>query len=194
MSHKIQTAILSAFVMILFVLLVFSKVAGQSPDSGNDNSEGIRIRYARASWQLAQLELEIVLNANKEIPNLHTPRTIRRLRNNIDYAKEMLRYETERGENGLHKLHLRELEVELEVARLELNAARKLNEQLPGAVGDLEFGKLRVATDVARLALDKAREPAVVQSREDHLQWQIDRMRTELTRLYILMDKALSRN
>lgn len=194
MSYLSQIARLSALAIFAFLLFVLSDVAGQSTDSENGKSANVRAQYARKSLQLAELELAIVLEANEEIPNLHTPRTIQRLRNNVAYAEEALRYETESDEKDLHDLHLHELEVDLKTAQTELAAATKLNQRLPGSLNDLEIKKLRATTEVARLALALARDPAVIQSREDHFQWQIDRMRSEMTRLYILMDKALPRN
>ena len=180
--------------MVVVLLHVLANAVGQAPEVHTAHSREVRVRYAEAKLHLAEIELRIVLSGNEKIPNMYSMRTIRRLSNNVAHAKELLRYEMERKGNDLHDLHLQELEGELALAESELAAVVRLKNELIGSISDLEIEKLKVAVKVARLALGTAREPEVIRSREDHLQWQIDRVSTELTRLYLLMDRALSRN
>ncbi len=158
------------------------------------NAEGVRVRYARANLQLAEIELRSALTENEKIPNLYTVQTIQRLRNNVGCAQEMLHQETHPGDDRPHALHLREVEGTLKLAESGLAAAVAANKKVPGSVPDLEIERLRATADVAGLALEKAREPAVTQSPMDHLQWQLDRIRSELARLYVRMDKVESHN
>lgn len=194
MNHKKVVVAFSAVAILATLLPMLSHVAGQDPESEDTQLERVRVRSARANLRLAEIESKIASTVNEQIPNLYSPQTVQRLRNHVSHAKEVLRYEMEGGEHGLHDLHLRELEVELEVAESELASGLKFNRRLPGSISDLEIEKLRVATDVARLDLELARDPAVMHSREEHLQWQVDRMRSEMIRLHVLMDKALARN
>jgi len=170
--------------------------AAQVPESHDPRvdarPEDVRIRYARSTLRLAEVELKIALTGNERIMNLYTARTVQRLRNNVAYAQEMLRYESDRGSIGLHKLHLRESEGELAMAQSELESAVAVNRQQPGSISHLEIERLRAVKEVARLALEKAREPAAMKTPLVHLQNQLDRMRSELTRMHVLIDKVAS--
>jgi len=182
-----------AAIATLFMLL--ASVPAQVPESHDTRvdarPEDIRIRYARANLHLTEVELQIALTGNKRISNLYTARTVQRLRNNVAHAQEMLRYEAERGDVGLHKLHLRESEGELAVAQSELKSAIAVNRQQPGSINNLEIERLRAAKEVARLALEKARERAAMQTPMVHMQYQIDRMQSELSRMHVLIDKVV---
>lgn len=189
-------------VTVLVVIIIASmsvSAQGQVTQSQNpvldayDESTGLRL--AEANLRLAEIELEIALTDNQKIANVHSALTIQRLRNNLACAQEMVRFESgDHSDHGLHKLHLVDLEMELQFAEANLAAAVAANKQVPGAVNDLEIKRLRAAAEVARLALEKARDPTVTQSAMDHLQWRFDRIRSELSRLYVRMDSFESRN
>ncbi len=191
-TSYIARTLLCAAVAVLFMML--ASAPAQVPESHATQlkvpPENVRIRYAQAALHLAEVELQIALTGNKRITNLYTARTVQRLQNNVAHAQEMLRYESERGEVGLHKLHLRESEAELEVAELELASVLAVNRLQPGFVNSLEIERLRAAKEVARLALEKAREPAAIQTPMVHVQYQLDRMRSELSHLHMLIDKV----
>ena len=163
----------------------------ESPHNGD--VQGVGVRYAEANLRLAEVELRIALVGNEKLPNIYSAQTIQRLRNNVAYAQGALRHEA-RGDDGIHELHLRDVEGALKLAELDLATAVAANKQVPGAVNDLEVARLRAIVDVAHLALEKARDPAAAQSPMEHVQWQLDRLRFELTRLYVQMDKVASHN
>lgn len=194
MKYKSLVVALLTGAILSPLLLTFSSVLGQVTTENVNRAEEVRVNYARAAMHLADIELRIALAANERIANLHSPSTIRRLRNNVAHTEQQLRYELHEEKNGLHDLHLQELETELEVAESELAEALELNRRRPDSYDALQIEKLRAAKEVARFALDLARDPTVIQSHSDHLQWQLNRMRSEVTRLYVLMDKALARN
>lgn len=186
-------------IVILSLFFACATVPGQepaahkSPESGNVGDA--QVRYAEANLRLAEIELEIALTANKKIASTYSALTVQRLRNNVSYAKEMVRFEAgDHSDHSLHKLHLADLEMERQFAEAELAAVVQAIEAVPGSVDALEIARFRAAAEVARLAVDKARDPKVTQSPIDHLQWRIDRIRSELTRLYVRMDRIESRN
>lgn len=194
MISKSQVVALLTGAVLATFLLTLSDVLGQAPESTIKQPAGVRASYARAALHLAEVDLRIALTTNTKIANLYSPSTIRRLRNNVAYAEKELNYELNGEESSLHDLHLQEVEIDLQVAESELEEALQLNRRLPGSFDDLQIDRLRATKEVARLALDLAREPAVMRSHNDHLQWQLNRIRSEVTRLYVLMDKALARN
>ncbi|QEG35793.1 hypothetical protein [Bythopirellula goksoeyrii] len=198
MNDRIYIQKLLTTIVMATMVFMSTNTQGQGTESQeaiiNAYSENVQVRYARAILRLTEVELQIALTGNEKIANLYSARTVERLRNSVAYAQEMLRYETDRGANDSHKLHLQEVMGALALAESDLAAAVAANEQTPGSVNDLEIMRLRAATEVARLALEKARDPDVTESPMDHLQWQLDRMRFELTRLYVLLDKVSTRN
>lgn len=186
-------------IVILSFFFAWATALGQEPAERNSpengNVEDVRVRYAEANLRLAEIELDMALTENKKIANVYSTLTVQRLRNNVAYAKEMVRFEVgDHSDHSLHKLHLSDLEMEWQFAEAELAAAVQANEVVPSSVDDLEIERLRAAAEVARLAVDKARDPTVTKSPIDHLQWRLDRIRSELTRLYVRMDRVESRN
>lgn len=190
-----RTAAIAAAVLFLVAPALVPGQHHEARESvATESGKGVQARYAEANLHLAKIELQIALTENAKIPNLYSALTVQRLRNNVDYAQEMLRHENRSGESGLHALHLTEVEGALKLAESDLAAAVAANKRVHGSFSDLEIERLRAAADVARLALEKAHDPTVTQSPMDHLQWQLDRMRSELTRLNVRMDKVESHN
>ncbi len=192
-----RLAITGSISVLLFMIALAplsgeEQVASDSHQSGNH--ESVRVRYARANLRLAEIELEMALTENEKIRYLYSAETVERLRNNVAFAEELLRHETHPGNDGLHSIHLRELEGTLKLAESELSSALEANTQVPGSISLMKVERLRAAVELARLALEKARDPAVTQSPIDHLQWQLERLRSELTRLYVRLDKVESHN
>lgn len=192
-SHIVQ-ALAGAAIAALFVVLASAPAqVPQSRDARVDaRPETVRIRHARATLRLAEVELRIALTGNQKITHLYTARTVQRLRYNVVYAQEMLRYESGQGDVRLHKLHLRECEGDMAVSQSELASAVAVNRRQPGSVNSLEIERLRAANEVARSALEMARAPAAMQTPMAHMQYQLGRMRSDLTRMQVLMDKVTS--
>lgn len=192
MKNKIYLAgcLLGAIVAAVFI--ASPATVGQLADSRDAHPDDVRVRYAQANLRLAEIELQIAESGNKEIPAMYSQRSIQQLRNNVAYAKEMLRYETGQEEKGLHAVHLQQVKNEAELAEASLAAAVSANKRLPGSFTRLEMERLRVAAEVARLALEKARDPTMTQNPLEHLQWQLDRLRSELSRLELEVDRIAS--
>ena len=159
-------------------------------EAGNSPSpESIHVRYARAYLDLAKADLDIALDMNRRIGGAYSENTLQRLRNHAEIAEARLQYEITGGESKLHDIHLRELEEARKLAEQDLASAIAVNKRLAGTVRELEIRRLRLAAEVARLAVARGRDPATVSSPYAHLQWQLDRMRSELLRLQTRTDK-----
>jgi hypothetical protein len=160
------------------------------PVAGNSSlPESIYARYARAYLELAKAELDIAQDVNKRIGATYSKNTVQRLRNHVEIAQAKLKYELAGDASKLHDIHLRELEGAKKLAEMKLASAITVNQHLSGTVSELEIQRLRLAAEVARLAIARGRDPAAVSSPHAHLQWQIDQMRSELLRLQIRTDK-----
>lgn len=155
-------------------------------------AESVGVSYARANMRLAQIDLEIVLSGNQAVSNLHSAQTIQRLRNNVAHSQDLLDYEIDQSKRSLQALRVRDLEREVKLAESGLASAISADRQMPGSVSDTEIERLRVTLEIARLALKMAREPDVRLSAEDQLRWQLEQLRSELTRLYVQLEEAVS--
>ncbi len=154
--------------------------APQHPDAG-----GIRARYARAYLHLAEVDLEIVLDMNRRISGTYPENTVQQLRNHVEIAEMKLQYELAGGEIRLHDIHLKELERAKNLAEMNLANAIAINKSLAGTIDELEIKRLRLAAEVAKLAIDKGRDPASVSTPYTHLQWQLNQMQSELLWLHV---------
>lgn len=159
----------------------------------NQREDNLNVRYARTYLELARLELETALEENKMIRNMHSGATVQRLLNNVAIAKKQLKYAHHPDEHSLHEVHLQELEGDVALAELNLKNAIALNKHLPKAIGDLETRRMRVAAELTRLALAKARQPGAADSVEDHVQWQLSQLRTEVLRLQVRVEQLSNR-
>ena len=196
MNAKPIVAIIFFAVGCLAATVVFTSYgtaqtdAPRPPDAGNSASpESIRVRYARTYSELAKTNLNIALDVNKRIGGAYSKNILQRLRNHLEIAEAKLQYEITGGESKLHDIHLRELEEARKLAEQDLASAIAVNKRLAGTVRELEIRRLRLAAEVARLAVARGRDPATVSSPYAHLQWQLDRMRSELLRLQTRTDK-----
>ena len=192
-----RCAVGGAFASLLLVIALaaaLGQAPGQVQSSAREPEESLGVRFARANLRLAEIDLKIVLAGNQKLPNLHTTHTIMRLRNSVAYAKEMLRYEMDRQDDGRSKLYLLEVEGDLALAESDLKTATAANRQATGSVNDLEIERLRSVVDVAQLAVEKARSLSATHSPAELLQWQVDRLRSDLTRIGLLADELASHN
>ena len=143
----------------------------------------INVRYARALSELAKHELQQALAENEKATGAFTNVTVERLKNNALIAEERLQHALSGKEHSLHQVHLREVEGNLRIAELNLQNALRLNERLSRMVSEDEMTGLRMSVEVARLALERAKDPAATKSREAHIEWQFDYLRHEMLRL-----------
>ncbi len=200
MIHKPITAILCLTVGCLVATLLFASYvtaqinATRSPDIDKAPSpESIHIRYARAYLELARADLNTALGVNKRIGVAYAENTVQRLRNHVEIAEAKLQHELSGGESKLHDIHLKELKKASNLANMNLASAIAVNERLAGAINELEIKRLRWVAEVAKLAIERGRDPAAVRTPYAHLQWQLDQMRSELLWLQIRADKLAAR-
>jgi len=200
MNTKPITAILCLTVGCLVAILLFTPSgtaqtdALQPPEVGKSQlPESIRVRYARAYLELTKADLNTALGVNKRIGVAYPGNTVQRLRNHVAIAEAKLQYELNGGESKLHDIHLRELEEARKLADMYLANAVAVNKRLAGTIDELEIKRLRLVAEVAKLAIERGRDPAAVSTPYAHLQWQLDQMRSELLWLQIRADKLAAR-
>ena len=99
---------------------------------------------------------------------------------------------------------IRFFQKKLELAKHDLKTAVKANQRVPnqlvwakdvnqhqeGLVSDDEVKRLQLSVDLARLALERAKQPKIKADPLHHLQWQIDRLRSELLNLQVEFERV----
>lgn len=152
------------------------------------SAQDLNLRLEKARLKLAKLELERAMKANEKLA-IYTTTTLELLRTNVDIAQARLDAVTQQGKESIHAAHLREVEGAAKIADLHLKQAERLHEQVPSSVSQSRVEAMRLRAEIARLELRRARDPAVVSSPIDHLQWQLEQLRGELFDLKLRVEE-----
>lgn len=180
------------FSLSLVVMLVTSLGLTVSAQDSSSAKNDIDLQYYHKYLELAQHDLETALKANRRIPDMISKLTMMRLKNQVIYAKSMLQQATATTDHERHMTHLQIVEGELQLAEQQLKWAMDLNESRPGTIDDDKVKRLQLSVDLARLALQRAKQPEITVDPLQHLQWQIDRLRTELLSLQVEFERVRS--
>lgn len=153
-----------------------------------DASEGLEVRYARAYLQLAQTDLQIALQANAKVRGMFPESALQPLQHVVVIAQEQVNHALHQNAQSLHKVHIRQAELAVQDAEADLQRALAVNRRMPKLLTPTEIRQLRLRLKVARLALVRAR---AVDARNplEHVQWQLDELRTDLLRLRSQMER-----
>jgi hypothetical protein len=151
-----------------------------------DTAEEVTTRLARVYLDLARIELQLALEANELLEGTYSAPAVQRLRNNVTYAETLLQEQL--GEVPEHESQLRDLEGSVQLAEARLKSALSVRERLPESIRDTEIQRLRLLVDVARLALERARQMDESSSPHDRLRWRMEQFRYEIRRLQVDLD------
>lgn len=183
-THRYPIVVLGRLASILLLTGVVSSAFGQTtsaPPTG-EAKESLDDRYARASLRLAQMDLQKALDVNKQVARTLPPYAIEPLRAVVNIAEKQLQYALHEDAETLHHVHLAIAEAKVTAAEAQLEMALAVNKQTSGLYSDTEIGRLRLAAEVARLGLAKARA-VNIQSHAEHLQWQVEELQKEVLQL-----------
>lgn len=161
----------------------------QDIQEGGD-PENVNIRYYKIKLELAKHDLQEAVELNRRIPNMIRKVTMLRLQNQVDYASRLLEQAISEEKQDLHEAHLQELKNDRALAERQLQWAREANRASSGAIDDDDVTRLQLSVQLARLALERAQDPEVTADPVNHLQWQIDHLRSELLRLRIEFERT----
>ena len=155
--------------------------------------EGLEARYARTSLRRATLQLEQALEENRRMPGLYSDPLIERLRQNVQVAEQQLEHALRPEKVDRHEVHVRSAEAALRMAESELRHAEELRRRLPRSYTDNDLERFRLSVEIARLRLERARDPETFASPQAHLQWQVEDLRQELLDLRLRLEELSRR-
>ncbi len=195
--HISMTAIGVASVIVLYGMNSQSPsncpLAQRNLRAAEDSGKHLDVRFAQTYLKLAKVELKKALEANEKSSAAYSAALVERLRQNVKTAEEQLQQARMESQGDVHKVHLRDAEAAVAIAELRLTQAQAMNERLAGSYDQTELERLRLTVEVARLRLEKARDPARVSSPNAHLKWQLEQLRDEVLELHIRLEKELLR-
>ncbi|TWU39442.1 hypothetical protein [Novipirellula artificiosorum] len=177
---------------VLMLALTLSPAGLAVSQDSSDKKSDVDVRYFQKKLELAQHDLEAALDANRDIPNLNSKLTLLRLQNQVEYSKKLLDHATNHGEHDLHSTHLQNLKNDLALAEQQYRWSKEANQKYAGVVSTTDVKRLKLAVELARLALERAEQPEITEDPTSHLQWQVDRLRSELLKLTVEFERVRS--
>ena len=163
--------------------------ASQQRQQGNPAEEPVSVRYARASLELARIELQKHLEQEKKAPRIIPAIVIERTRMNVKVAETQLEQALQPATGGTIHVQVRYAEERAKIAELEYEQAKKARLHNPNAVLELEVERLGLVAETARLRLAMWRDPVYLPSLLDQMQWQLDRLSEEIIDLNKRLEK-----
>jgi len=160
--------------------------------SPRDNSQdSVEVRYARASLNLAKLELKHIKDVNAKTPGTFPTVMIEPVRAAVKIAEAQLDYALHRDVKALHKIHIAKLDADVKTAEDRLQRMVAAKQRSPNAIDNADLDLLRMKVEAVRLAREKAHsiDP---QTPIEHLQWQIGELQKEILQLNIRVEQLSS--
>ncbi|EMB16443.1 MULTISPECIES: hypothetical protein [Rhodopirellula] len=172
-------------IAVLIGLPLTSIAMTQEPNAATDD---VDVRYFQKKLELAKHDLDTALKANRRIPNMNSKLSMLRLENQVAYATKLLQQAGKQTDHDLHKSHLQSVKNDVVLAEQQLAWAKKVT----GYLREDELKRLELNAQFARLALERAEQPEITADPMQHLQWQIDRLRSELLSLQVEFERTRS--
>ncbi|WP_286765237.1 MULTISPECIES: hypothetical protein [Rhodopirellula] len=172
-------------IAVLISLPLTSMAMAQEPNAATDD---VDVRYFQKKLELAKHDRDTALKANRRIPGMNSKLSLLRLQNQVAYATKLVEHAGKHADHDLHKSHLQSLKNDVILAEEQLAWARKAS----GYVREDQLKRLELNAQLARLALERAEQPEITADPMQHLQWQIDRLRSELLSLQIEFERTRS--
>ncbi len=151
------------------------------------------VRYARAYLELAEVELRLAEESNRQIPGTHPRSSIARKENHVAVAKEQLRVAELGDKNGdASQVHLRYAEERARIAKRDYQQALEMKNRKQ-VYSDLQLQRLRLKAEVAEFRVALWSDPDNVLSALDHVHWQVERLSEEVIDLQMQLDELAKR-
>lgn len=160
-----------------------------SPPQKAGEKEPARVRYARAYLALAKLDVQIANDRNKQVAETLPPGIMIVLERRVALAEQWLK--EAQGDGKSDDITVRIGEIYLRTAEANLAQGERVNQISPLRPRALERLRLKVDLAQSALATAKALDPS---SPEAVLQFNIDRLREEVSEMHIRQIELLDRN
>jgi len=146
-------------------------------------TDELSVRYALVRLQLAELDLERALEANRAVPHAIGDREIQRLHNHVIVMRRQAEIARARPRTSARQATIAAVEAARESAHADLAAAVQVNQRAPGTISRVNMERLRAKADLADIRLALCRSPEFELSLLAELQWSIDQLTDEVVDL-----------
>lgn len=157
---------------------------GQSPAA---TQYQLSVRYAETRMQLADAELRIGLEMNREIPKSVPGITIERLRSNLAIAKEQYDAAVAASIGGSERVQLKHAEEKIRLAKINLDSAEKMHRE--GMISALEVERRKLKYELAKLNAVIIQNPENFTTLLHYIEAKVDRMGEEI----LALDQRITR-
>jgi hypothetical protein len=140
----------------------------------------IQRQIADVSLKLAETDLQVLVDANRKLPNTFPRSAVERLQQVVAVAKQRVA-QTGKDEDS-HASYLALTEAEMNIADADYRTSLQANKQIKNAVPPLELERLRLTAELAMLRHDRAQHASKVPDIL-LLGWQLDDLREQVRRL-----------
>jgi hypothetical protein len=144
------------------VLLTALCLLGQiQPTSatGDTNPESVEVRYARAQIQLAEANLNRVLQSNKQMPRSVSSSVVAEYQREVEVAKNRLEQATAGRSASEFQVWLQRAQAEQQTADTTWKNATTVNSRASGTFDPLDVERFRLRAEVAKLQFQRAWQP-----------------------------------
>jgi hypothetical protein len=148
----------------------------------DDKAESNEVRFARAKLRLAELTLQKAQEMNRKVAGTLTGGLISQFADDVEFAKVQLQNATRPEGVDPHRGYLLRAELAQRAAESKLKKAMEANQRSPGVVSANELERFRLELEIVRLRLERG-QSLVDGSLDAKLQWQVDMINDELTRV-----------
>jgi hypothetical protein len=166
----------------LILIMIVCWQAQQPATPGDNISESVEVRYARAQVQLAETNLKRLEQSNKRMPRSVPSSIVAEYQHDVQVAKTRLK-RASAGQNASDfQVWLQRAEAERTAAETAWSNASAANTRAPGTFQPLDLERFRLRAEVAKLQLERGRM-LVDSGHEAQLQWQVDMLDNQVQRL-----------
>lgn len=164
-------------------------IGDSPPQKTTQPDESLDVRAARADLELAQLELQKVVEKNRQVPHSYPQILVERLEDSVHLAENQLKQRIDPTAAHGHAVHIAEAKLAVERARRHLERGIELNRRLARLADATELARRRAALQVAVLRLERAKQLDPRQSSHAHTEWQLEQLRDDLLDLRLELAK-----
>ncbi len=178
---NIRRAAATAMALAIFGLLLY-RAGAAAPAADDASSDSVAVRCARAQLQLAEVNLRKADAMNRKLEGSLSTDLIAQFTEDVEIARQHVQDLQRAGGVDSLETWIQRADLAVRLAEANLKKAKDVDQLVPGTVQPLDFQRLRLRVDIARLQLERGRSLAKSPV-EARLQWQIEMLNDGLTRL-----------
>ena len=191
-TRMCQQSFRAVVVILALAWLVLSRSAISVGDSLHEHAtqpeDSLDVRAAQADLELARLELQKVVEKNRQVPNSFPQILVERLEDYVRLAESQLKQLIDPTAAHGHAVHITEAKLAVERAQRHLDRGLELNRRMARLADATEVARRRAALQVAVLRLERAKQ-LDPRAPHAHIEWQLEQLRDDLLDLRLEVAK-----